>query len=185
MVGMAVERGALRLGTCGNDLAAKVAAVLRGWCVAAASSNPWQLYLMLGEGPITCSTHAWSYTHSLVPLCAIVCAHTNTHPPHAPFSPCLIAHSPTAPVTMSREDLQRLNARSKRRSWLVGIAKALGGLAAVAALAAASVITVRTVGPGEGSAGVGRWRCWGEVMAAASVITVRRVGPACDGAEGG
>jgi hypothetical protein len=47
---------------------------------------------------------------------------------------------------MSREDLRRLDARSQRRSWLLGAAKALARLAAAAALAAAGVVTMRAVG---------------------------------------
>jgi hypothetical protein len=54
---------------------------------------------------------------------------------------------------MSREDLERLEGRARRRGWLAAAAKALGGLAVAAALAAAGVITVRTVRPAERSEG--------------------------------
>ncbi|GBF94192.1 hypothetical protein Rsub_06462 [Raphidocelis subcapitata] len=46
-------------------------------------------------------------------------------------------------VTMSREDLQRLEDRSRRRGRLVSAAKAIVGLVLTAALGAAGVITVR------------------------------------------
>lgn len=48
-------------------------------------------------------------------------------------------------VTMSREDLQRLE-RAGRRRWLVALAKGALGLGLAAALAAAGVITVQSVG---------------------------------------
>ncbi|KIY93686.1 hypothetical protein MNEG_14277 [Monoraphidium neglectum] len=47
-------------------------------------------------------------------------------------------------VTMSREDLERLEKRGRRQGWLARIAKLLAGLAAAAALGAATVIVVRT-----------------------------------------
>lgn len=59
------------------------------------------------------------------------------------------AHSPPPlAVTMSGQDLARLEARGQRRSLLVSAAKAVAGLAGVAALAAAGVVTVRMVGGG-------------------------------------
>jgi hypothetical protein len=57
---------------------------------------------------------------------------------------------------MSGEDLRRLDARSRRRGWLAGAAKALARVTAAAALAAAGVVTVRAV-RGPGRAGGVRW----------------------------
>jgi hypothetical protein len=53
---------------------------------------------------------------------------------------------------MSREDLERLEKRGRRQGWLARIAKLLAGLAAAAALGAATVIVVRTVRPRGGLA---------------------------------
>ncbi|KAI8464278.1 MAG: hypothetical protein J3K34DRAFT_526323 [Monoraphidium minutum] len=58
-------------------------------------------------------------------------------------------------VTMSREDLARLEKRGRRHGWMARAAKLLAGVAAAAALGAAAVVTVRAVVDDYGAVGAG------------------------------